>query len=100
MTAPRLSYLAPAAALLVLLAACTDDAPVEETGGSASGEILPGSISDEMIASDTLQSQPPLMADEPRSTGTAGGGAADEGAEGSEEGAAEAVSAVEEAEAE
>ena len=96
-TALRLSRLAPAAALL-FLAACTDDAaPVEDSGSSATGEVLPGSISDDMIASDSLQSQPPLMAEEPAASGgTAGGGAGDEAAdESGEEGVAEEAPADE-----
>ena len=89
MIAVRLSRLVPVAALL-LLAACTDEAVVEDEGGSATGEILEGSISDAMIASDSLQSQPPLMAPEPTTSGAAGEAAADATEEAAEGGEAEA----------
>lgn len=70
---------------LALLAACGDDAAEEEVaeiaddGREASGEILPSSISDDMIATDRLRSQPPLMQDEPaaRSGGVGNGAATD-----------------------
>lgn len=70
MFALRLPHLAAAAGLL-LLSACTDDAAPVEVGGSASGDILPASVSDAMIPTDTLQSQPPLMAPEPAASGAA-----------------------------
>ena len=74
----RLAPLAPLVAALLLAGCNGDQAPAEE--GAASGEILPGSISDAMIPTDTVQSQPPLMAPEP-----AGAGATPEdGAEGEE----------------
>lgn len=53
-----------ALAAMALLAACNGDAPQQE-GGAASGEVLPGSVSDEMLPYDTVTSQPPLMAPEP-----------------------------------
>lgn len=68
MFALRLPHLAAAAGLL-LLSACTDDAVPVAEGGSASGDILPGSVSDAMIPTDTLQSQPPLMAPAPAAAG-------------------------------
>lgn len=49
-------------ALPLALAACEQqaaDAPVEQ-GGAASGEVLPGSISDAMIPLEQLDSQAPL----------------------------------------
>lgn len=49
-------------AFAVLAAAgCTEEAsaPTEE-GGAASGEVLPGSISDAMVPLDQLESQAPL----------------------------------------
>lgn len=50
-----------------LLAACgneADDVSVDE-GGSVEGEVLGGSISDDMIALDQLQSQSPPLEDQP-----------------------------------
>ncbi len=76
----RLSRLTIAAiAPLALLAACGDEAPEEtaaasDDGREASGEILPSSISDEMIATDQLSSQPPLLQDEPASGDGSGAG--------------------------
>ena len=46
-----------------MVAACTDEPePAEpaQTGGSAAGEVLEGSISDDMLPYDTLRSQAPL----------------------------------------
>ncbi len=53
----RLGVLAPA----LLLAGCSDwfAAPVAE-GGEASGEVLPGSVSDAMIPLEQLDSEAPL----------------------------------------
>ncbi|HSG35204.1 MAG TPA: hypothetical protein VLA37_11755 [Sphingomonadaceae bacterium] len=53
-----------AAALpMVLLAACGGDDSIvdEDDGRTASGEVLEGSISDEMIPLERLESQPPLL---------------------------------------
>ncbi|WP_211196072.1 hypothetical protein [Alteraurantiacibacter aquimixticola] len=51
----------------MLLASCGDE--VEEPAGDdareASGEILPGSIDDSMIATDRVRSQPPLLREVP-----------------------------------
>lgn len=55
----------PLAALLAL-SACDyfgDAAP--QAAGDASGEVLPGSVSDEMIATQDLKSQPPAMKVQP-----------------------------------
>jgi hypothetical protein len=41
------------------LAACNGDQK-KETGGTAQGEILPGSASDAMLPLDTVKSQAPL----------------------------------------
>lgn len=41
------------------LAACQGE-PKKETGGTAQGEILPGSTSDAMLPLDTVKSQAPL----------------------------------------
>jgi hypothetical protein len=50
-----------APALLVLaLGACGNDNTAKELGGKAEGQILPGSVSDEMIPVDQVKSQPPL----------------------------------------
>lgn len=67
-----------ALALLALPLAACKDKPKQAT---ASGEILPGSVSDAMLPEDRLTSQPPLDpgaqrtgtrgADQPEATGTA-----------------------------
>lgn len=44
--------------LLLALAGCGNES--KPTGGSADGEILPGSASDAMLPLDTVRSQPPL----------------------------------------
>ena len=46
-----------AAALAALLAACNGDAPQE---GEVTGEVLEGTISDEMLPLDRVQSEAPL----------------------------------------
>ena len=53
-----------AAALAALLAACNGDAPQE---GEVTGEVLEGTISDEMLPLDRVQSEAPLA--DPRGTG-------------------------------
>ena len=45
--------------LLLALPGCNKEA-TKPTGGTADGEILPGSASDAMLPLDTLRSQPPL----------------------------------------
>jgi hypothetical protein len=55
-----------ALALVLALAACKGGE--KETGGTAEGQILPGSASDAMIHYDQLTSQPPLA---PRKAGPA-----------------------------
>ena len=55
-----------AAALAALLTACNGDAPQE---GEVTGEVLEGTISDEMLPLDRVQSEAPLA--DP--TGTRGG---------------------------
>ena len=48
-------------ALCLIAAACSDEPkPSSEQGAAASGEVLPGSISDAMIPLDQLESQAPL----------------------------------------
>ena len=72
------------AALLVagtaLLWACGDDTPAEETpaeaGRNAQGEVLGGTISDDMLPLDRLRSQAPSLREEPASQ--SGGPAASE----------------------
>ena len=46
-------------ACALALSGCNRDTP-RPTGGTADGEILPGSASDAMLPLDTLRSQPPL----------------------------------------
>ena len=63
----------PAALMLpMLLAACSQEpAPAQDNGRAAAGEVLEGSISDEMIAYDRLRSQPPLAELQPGEEGAA-----------------------------
>lgn len=56
MTDKRLFLALPA---LALLAACGGDAPADD-GRAASGEVLEGTISDEMLPVDRVRSEPPL----------------------------------------
>lgn len=52
---------APLAALMLLAAACTEEAgTTAERGGTAAGEVQGGTISDAMIPLEQLDSQPPL----------------------------------------
>ena len=53
-----------AAVLAALLAACNGDAPQE---GEVTGEVLEGTISDEMLPLDRVQSEAPLA--DPTGTG-------------------------------
>lgn len=64
----RLALCIPA----VLLASCGEDAPIAEStdGNEAVGEVLEGSISDAMIATDELQSQAPRIVEEAESSGS------------------------------
>ena len=52
----RLLFALPA---VMLLAGCGGDAPATD-GGAASGEVLEGTISDEMLPVDRVRSEPPL----------------------------------------
>lgn len=54
----KLTRLTLIAALPLALVACQGDQ--KATGGTADGEILPGSTSDAMLPLDQLRSQPPL----------------------------------------
>jgi hypothetical protein len=73
---------APSALALLLLAGCSDEsAPAENGAGVPPGEVLEGSISDEMIPYDRLRSQPPRAAPLPGEGGSgARPGAAPDGA--------------------
>lgn len=52
---------APLAALMLLAAACTEEAGTSaERGGTAAGEVQGGTISDAMIPLEQLDSQAPL----------------------------------------
>lgn len=64
--------LALAAPLLFALSACGDDPAVdaENDGREASGEVLEGTISDEMLPLDQVRSQAPLA--EPEASEAAG----------------------------
>lgn len=63
-----------AAPLLLALGGCDYfSQPAPQASGNASGEVLDGSLSDGMIPTDTLTSQPPIL-DEPVATGGSGGG--------------------------
>jgi hypothetical protein len=46
---------------LTLLAACRGEPEATDAGGSATGEVLEGTISDEMLPLTTVTSQPPLL---------------------------------------
>ena len=54
----KLNRLIAIAALGLALVACKDNQ--KATGGTADGEILPGSASDAMLPLDTVRSQAPL----------------------------------------
>ncbi|HAN90439.1 MAG TPA: hypothetical protein DCQ48_14045 [Erythrobacter sp.] len=62
------------------LSACQDEAPLEENADeadrAAKGEVLGGTISDDMIPLDRLRSQSPPVADAPAAS--QGAGAADQ----------------------
>ncbi len=72
-----------AAALALQLAACGGGAD-DGDERTASGEVLEGSISDEMLPLDQLTSQPPPLKSEPASKPTEGAENAEEGTEGAE----------------
>ena len=64
----------------LLLAACgggSDTAPAEDGTGGAAGEVLGGTISDEMLPLDTVRTQAPLRPPPPSEEGAS----AEEGAE-------------------
>lgn len=78
---------------LALLAACGDEAAQEGDDRSASGEVLEGTISDEMLPLDQLTSEPPLLERDKAPGGAAAeageAGEAEPGAEASEPAAEE-----------
>ena len=78
MTMPATRSVLACASALLLVACGGDPAPADE-GASASGEILPSSISDAMIPTDQLRSQPPLMDPSPGTDGAAAPGGQGEG---------------------
>lgn len=45
--------------LALAVAGCKDE-PKKSIGGTAQGEVLPGTVSDEMLPLDSVKSQPPL----------------------------------------
>lgn len=57
------------AALAAGLAACNSEQP-EKTTSAAAVEVLPASVSDEMLPLDTVQSQPPLAPVASRNSGS------------------------------
>ena len=65
--------LALAAPMLLALSACGDDpaVDVENDGREASGEVLEGTISDEMLPLDQVRSQAPLAEPEEGAEGGA-----------------------------
>ncbi len=69
-----------AAALAALLAACDSGSNGANDGRTAEGEVLGGTISDEMLPLDTVRSQsPPLRAEPAGDAEEADGGEGDEG---------------------
>jgi hypothetical protein len=88
-------------AAFALLAACGDK-PSRNDGRAASGEVLEGTISDEMLPVDRVRSEPPLEDPEAfakavsKGSGT-GSAEGDEGAEDAEPAAEDTASAAPEA---
>lgn len=79
--------------LLLPLAACGDDAPAvdtSQTGGKAAGEILGGTISDDMLPLEELTSTSPPA---PRASGAPGSGAAGDGSDAGDAAATESEEA-------
>ena len=63
-------------ASFALLAGCGDDAPATDAEGrEASGEVLEGSISDDMLPIEGVRSQPPLADPEAEPVTASVGGA-------------------------
>lgn len=61
----------PLAALLALSGCDWFGGGEQEVAGDASGEVLPASVSDEMIPVQDLKSQPPVLAVQPGEGGSA-----------------------------
>ena len=80
MTVKRLHFALP---VLALLAACGGDAPADD-GRAASGEVLEGTISDDMLPVDRVRSEPPLEDPEAfaKARSSATGGEGDDAADG------------------
>ncbi|WP_296722078.1 hypothetical protein [Erythrobacter sp.] len=81
--------------LALLAAACTEDAaaPATEQGGEAAGEVLGGSISDDMIPLEQLGSESPLMPRQSAAPGASDDTAAD-AADGEDAGTSEGAEAA------
>lgn len=67
--------IAPMAALLLVAGCDYFGGAEEEAAGDASGEVLDASVTDEMIATQDLKSQPPALAVQPGEGGAGGEGA-------------------------
>jgi hypothetical protein len=81
----RVKRLAVVLPVVLALGGCgSDPAPGTDGGGTASGEVLEGSISDAMLPVDTVQSQSPPLEKTPSDAGGSAGDAADNSAEASE----------------
>ncbi|UVI40307.1 hypothetical protein [Qipengyuania spongiae] len=76
---------------LLVMTACQDEAPADETGagGRAEGEVLGGTISDDMLPLDTLRSQSPPLRPSAEATGGEASGDGGATASPSEEAASE-----------
>jgi len=70
---------------VLALAACGGDPAPSADGGSASGEVLEGSISDAMLPLDTVQSQSPPLEKPPSESASSETPAAGEPAEATEQ---------------
>lgn len=67
-------------AVVAMLAACgSDPAPTTQSDGTVSGEIFEGSISDDMLPLDTVQSQSPMLETAPVDAGSSDQPTADNG---------------------
>jgi hypothetical protein len=64
---------------ILALTACGGGGVQEGDAREASGEILPSTISDTMIETDSLKSQPPLLREVPADEGEEAGEEAGEG---------------------
>ena len=67
---------------VLLLGACSQDAPLDEENAAEKavmGEVLPASVSDDMIPLETLRSRPPQAKPVPNEQSGAGGSSATAG---------------------